>query len=799
MLIFLFFLLGIVLFHTFHFFPLTSGVIFVVLSALIIFGQGGAGRDFGRKPFLVVLLLSGFFYGFFRYSPPVDPSSLGREIVIDCATEEAPQELLSGRSVSEVKVGAAFDPDTGRSYPFLRGRVMNIISDGGLKGGFHYLVKVRTGRDMERLNPGAIQGDRLYGFLSEVMEFHPEMSNPVYLWFQEKRHGINREIKSAFDKDSSALLAAITTGERSTMSDEVKDAFNTTGLAHLLSISGTHFGLFATLTFGLFRLLIKCLPLRLLRRFTLYLSPSQGAALLSLPFICAYLLISGLDVPAIRSFIMIAIFLFGLLLGRRGFWLNSLLFAAFLICIWDPSAMLSVSFQLSFLAVLFIGIALGDKAEDRGSPDEGAGKQGYLGRVPGMLKNSMVLSLSASLGTAPLVAYYFHYFSIISPLSNLIITPFIGFVLVSLSLLSAFVFMLTGYYPLGPVIACVTEIGIKGVNYFASIPFADVKIPAFPLAAVIIFYSGVAVIFCKGPAPKRRYFLALTLAFLCIVIFPMIFRQNNLSVTFLDVGQGDSALIEGYGGRLIVIDTGRSGREMYSYLRYLGKRDIDALAITHADDDHSAGAPLLLKGFRVKELWDNGLLVYPEGMVKGSTLHRRLERGDEANAAGIDIKVLHPYRGFYTLNGGESAAENNDGLVLKVTGRNSFLFTADAAEEAEDDMDFLGRVLKSDVLKVGHHGSRTSSSMDFIRNVSPQIGVISVGRYNSYGHPHGETLSRLGASRVYRTDRDGAIKITEESPSGGGLSVKTYRDFAFEKTRSPGGEWRNLKRLFMRW
>jgi competence protein ComEC len=177
--------------------------------------------------------------------------------------------------------------------------------------------------------------------------------------------------------------------------------------------------------------------------------------------------------------------------------------------------------------------------------------------------------------------------------------------------------------------------------------------------------------------------------------------------------------------------------------------------------------------------------------------HRPLERGDTTKAYGLGIQILHPYKGFFTLAENEAASENNDSLVVKITGRNkSFLFTADIAEEAEEDLVHLGKWLKSDVLKVSHHGSQTSSSEAFLRTADPEIGVISVGRDNPYGHPHRETLERLQGIRVYRTDQDGAVKITETAE---GLSVKVYRDLPLERTRSVAGEWRNMKRIFSTW
>jgi competence protein ComEC len=663
---------------------------------------------------------------------------------------------------------------------------MNIISEDGMPPHMRYVIAAKTERDRERRNPGSFKDEGVYATLAEVRKAEPLKGNSVQRWLQDSRDRLNYFFKNSFEGDSGALLASQTTGERSTMSEEMKDAFNSTGLAHLLSISGTHFGLFSALIFGLFRFLIRSMPHRVLQGFTLYLTPSQASALFALPFMFFYLALSGASIPALRSFLMINIFLLGLLIGRKGFWLNSLVFAAFVLCVWDPAALLSISFQLSFLAVFCIGLFL-IKREERPKEKD----QGFPGRMIPFLKGSVLLSLSASLGTAPLVAYYFHYFSIISPVANFFITPFIGFILVPLSLFSSFIFIFSGHFPFPGLVAFLSDMALRGVKFFASVPFADMKVPAFPLIVIIIFYAGLIVFLLSG---RKRYSLAFPIVSLLLCLVSLLHGRNTLSVTYLDVGQGDAAVIEGY-SKTMVIDTGRTGRELERYLRSLGKGAVDVLVITHADDDHAAGAIHVMKKVLVREVWDNGLITYPDDLLR-NTVHRSLERGDEASAGNLRIQVLHPYGGFYTFGDNEATAENNDSLVVRVAGQKSFLFTGDTAREAEEDMLHLGAWLKSDVLKVSHHGSRTSSAEDFLDAVSPGIAVISVGRDNPYGHPHEETLERLQGVRTYRTDRDGAVKITE---TAGGLRVKTYNDFMFERVMDIPGEWRNVKRLFAKW
>jgi competence protein ComEC len=181
----------------------------------------------------------------------------------------------------------------------------------------------------------------------------------------------------------------------------------------------------------------------------------------------------------------------------------------------------------------------------------------------------------------------------------------------------------------------------------------------------------------------------------------------------------------------------------------------------------------------------------------GSVTHQLLERGDVVRGKGYEVAVLHPYKEFYTFDGNDFVSENNASLVLRVKGeKNSFLLAGDIEEEAEENLLHLGEWLRSDVIKIPHHGGRTSANPQFLTAVGSSIAVISVGRGNNFGHPSPEMLEQLQQVRVLRTDRDGAIKITATAD---GLQVKTYKDYAFEKADSLQKEMRNIRRLFETW
>ncbi|MBI4685226.1 MAG: DNA internalization-related competence protein ComEC/Rec2 [Nitrospirae bacterium] len=769
MLFFISFIAGVVLSHLFNYFPFTSS--FILLLVLIVF-------VLKKKSVLIPVVVAGILYAFFRYAPAPDISDLrGKEMFISGTFVSGAIKTSYGRFIQDFHVDSA-TPEQTVQPDKIKGMDISIISDNEFETGSRYEITVKIGRDRTVFNPGLIRNDNIYADLISVRDFSYSRKS---LWqkFQDVRTELNRYITTNFGIDSGGLVSAITTGQRTSMSEELRAAFNSTGLAHILSISGTHFGLFSVFLFGIFRLVIKYLPYRILQRLTVYLTPSQGAAVLCLPLMIAYLGLSGLSIPAVRAFIMIGLFLIGLLVGRKGFWLNSLLFAAFIIVLWNPDSLLNLSFQLSFIAVLFIGFSVGYMKEE---------KEGKALRI---FKNTLFITLAASLGTAPLVAYHFHYFPIISPLSNLFVTPLIGFVLLPLALISSFVFVLTGHYAFETVVKTISDIVVYIVMNISEVPFVSAKIPASPVFAVIFFYA--FYIFFN----KRKAILISACALIMAALFlSAYFKKQEISITYLDVGQGDASVAELQDNKIMVIDTGRSGREVAGFLRYRGRETIDALVLSHSHPDHSGGADYLIKHFKVKEIWDNGRLVYPEDFSKGIR-HIAFERGDIIEGEEYKIYIFHPYKEFYTMEGDDYAEENNSSLVFKIQGKQrAFLFAGDIEEEAEENIAYLQGWLDSDVIKVPHHGGKTSASRIFFDAVSPSIAVISAGRENPFGHPHQEMIENLGDSRIYRTDADGAVKITER---GGQIEVKTYKDFQFTTAKNLETEIKNIKRLFAVW
>ncbi|MCI0469595.1 MAG: ComEC/Rec2 family competence protein, partial [Nitrospirae bacterium] len=481
MIFFVAFISGAALFYLSRFFPYSVAFLSILsISGVFFFNIRNSRSLLSALKIALLLTLAAaaaFFYANVRHIQVSDYAELaGKTILVNATAKSEAAKSDDGHISQVIKIRGQAIAKTGANADDIAVNLpeMRILTDTPLSKDRAYLLEITLSKNAALLNPWVRQ-DMPSGFAIRK----EEMGVYGISFLEAERTRLNAFIKDNFTRETAAFLMSVITGERSMLKKETRDAFSSTGLIHILSISGSHFGLVLFILFRLFKGIIRLLPHGFIERLTIYISPSQISAVICAPIVTAYLFISDMSIPSVRAFIMIALFLIGLQIQRRGVWLNTLLIAAFIIILIEPASITDLSFHLSFIAVLCIGMVTDrfrdeNKREDDPDPAAKKTKKSWILNV---FFFSLAVSCAATVGTAPLSAYYFHYFPVLSPLTNLLITPFIGFIILPLALISSFVFLLIGIFPLVSVIEGLTGFMLETVRFIADWGFVDIKIP----------------------------------------------------------------------------------------------------------------------------------------------------------------------------------------------------------------------------------------------------------------------------------------------------------------------------------
>jgi competence protein ComEC len=585
------------------------------------------------------------------------------------------------------------------------------------------------------------------------------------VWLATHRQGFGEATRARLgNADPAALVGALGAGLRSELGPGWEERFARSGLAHILSVSGLHV---AALALALAALLGAAL--RLIPAVVRQLDPRRPAALAAVPLLWGYVLFTGQQAPAVRSAWMLTAVLVGRALRRPVDPLNALALAAGLLLVGDPASVRELSLQLSFTAVAAL-ILLAPRlrrAVPLSPPDplRVRGVRLALQRLREVVLGTMAASAAVTLASLPLVAGAFHRVSLAGLLANVVALPLCG--MLTLACAGA-----AGVFCIHPGLAALPLQAAGGLStsllrlvaFASSVPGAALPLPSFGALTAAAWCAGLT-----GLALGWRRIPWLAPAALAAVLAgPALAPRPPLEVTFLPVGNGDAALISSAGRTLLVDGGGVPGgtdpgtRIVLPYLRERGIHRLDAVALSHPHPDHALGLLAVLSEIPTEALWlpagiEAGPLLRALVSAAGPARVERLAAGRQLPLGQATVRVLSPPTGSSRLR-----SVNDRSLVLQVQAEGrSLLLPGDVEAAGEAGLP----VGEATLVKVPHHGSRTSSTPLLVARTRPALAVFSVGRHNRFGFPAPEVVDRWqqAGAEVLRTDRDGAIQVVADA------------------------------------
>jgi len=611
--------------------------------------------------------------------------------------------------------------------------------------------------------------------------------NPLLEVVHSVRRRLSDALAASLPDPEASLGQGILLGSRSALGPSLTTDLNNTSLSHLIAISGYNVTVVAGLVIGSLAWLLG----------------RRRAALAALLAIAAYTILTGATPSVVRAAIMGGLFLIATLVGRPGSAITAIVLAAALMTAHQPLVVHDVSFQLSFAAIVglvYLSPAIQVRIRQVLS---------WLVRPPEVLQRgiasmtveNLAVTLAAIAATLPIIALNFQRVSLVAPLANLLALPAFPLMLL-LSGLDAAAGAV--WRPLGDIAAWAAwpflAYLVAVASRLADLPLAALEVPSFGMGHAVLLYAAIGLLawwmqpsrpgqallvraFSLTASPARRAaaplrlvptpWLAGSLALAAGLLWwaALTPSSDRLTVTVMDVGQGDAILIEDPAGHRILVDGGPSGRTISEDLGRetpFWDKGLDLVVLTHPEEDHLNGLVTVLERYDVKHILASPVETdsaasdaWRQAMDREGAPYYEAAPGEWFDLGrGARLEVLGPPT--EPVEGGDDRLNNNS-VVLRLTwGGISFLLPGDLETAGEEALLSEGEDLRSTVLKVAHHGAANATGDSLLAAVHPAVAVISVGADNSYGQPSPRVLERLGDSLVYRTDLNGRVKLSTD-------------------------------------
>lgn len=549
------------------------------------------------------------------------------------------------------------------------------------------------------------------------------------------RKRLNTVYNTILPHKEAGILKSILTGDKDSLDDDTINLYRKAGIYHILAISGLHIGILAFILTKLFNLLHRVY-----------------GKIIVIFLLIAYCIFTGSSISTLRATIMCITILVSYIIYRDSDFISCIAFSAILLLFKNPYYLFDVGFLYSYIAVLSIALL--------------GGRISSLYNFSPLL-TAFTVSLFVSIAIKPITAYYFYTFTLFDIILNIIIMPFVP-VIIILGLICS----LIGFFSIpfanlfvGSIYYILRFFELI-CNFVTNTPFSSIVIgrpePIFIIGIYILLIMLVYVFYDKYTVVKKKFLINFALI-ICIISTTISLLPKPYTITMLDVEQGDSIVGIGNDGNFLVDGGYHKGNIIIPYLHSNGITKLDFVFISHMDMDHLGGIIDIMDNIKIDYLFLPKMSItstsYNELLELASTYDVKvafLETFDKLELGNISFELLHPDNTY------ENNDINNNSLVFRLKYlNNSMLFTGDIEKSAEAHILDSKLNLKSDILKVAHHGSKSSSTKDFIDKVDPDIALISLKENNIYNHPHKEVLKTLEDKdiKIYRTDLNTDIEI----------------------------------------